>query len=460
MKIKLYDTKLHIILLVSDLIGTTLGVMIATYIRYRLFFGASKAYDRVWLLLLILIIVAFVNIAVSPVIKFIQRGLFVELTDVIYRQMVTLAILLIILYLVHSAAFLSRLVFIYFAISSVIIIWLLRLLLKWYLLNIHRKGTASTKIFVIAEEKRLTDVIKMIDKNKEWDRFICNSMAGDKSSYDEMLKYIVRNEVDEVFISMSQINDKVAFQNFAMEVVDMGVRLDIDLEQFELNIPGQKWLDEVGPCAVISAARNNISVSRRFLKRAIDIFGGLVGMVGLAVVSIFLVPIIKLDSKGPAIFKQKRIGKNGRIFDFYKFRSMCVDAEAQKKNLMVQNEVSGLMFKIEDDPRITKVGKFIRKTSLDELPQFWNVLKGDMSLIGTRPPTLDEYEKYEPWQKARLSMRPGITGLWQVSGRSDIKDFNEVVKLDMQYIDNWSLTEDVRILLKTVLVVFARKGSR
>ena len=460
MKIKLHDTKLHIILLISDLIGATLGVMVASYIRYKIFLGANKAYDQVWLLGLVLIIVVFVNIAVSPVIKFTRRGPFAELTDVVYRQAAILVILLVILYLAHSAAFLSRLLFVFFAISSVFIIWLLRLLLKWYLLNIRRNGKSSIKVFVIAEEKRLSDVVKMFNKNKNWDRFVCHSMAGDKSTYNDMLKYILRNEVDEVFVSMSQIKDKEEFQTFAMEIVGMGVRLDIDLEQVELNIPGQKWLDEVGPWAVISVARNNISISRLLIKRAIDIIGGLVGMVGLAIVSIILVPIIKLDSKGPAIFKQKRIGKNGRVFDFYKFRSMCADAEAQKKKLMTQNEVSGLMFKIEDDPRITKVGKFIRKTSLDELPQFWNVLKGDMSLVGTRPPTLDEYEKYKPWQKARLSMRPGITGLWQVSGRSDIKDFNDVVKLDMQYIDNWSLSEDIKILLKTVLVVFTRKGSR
>jgi len=460
MKIKLYDTKLHAILLISDLVGAALGVIIASLIRYKVILGVNKAYDQMWVLWLVLLIVASVNIARSPVIKFTQRGSFVEFTDVSYRQVMVLAILLIILYLAHSSEGLSRLVFIYFAVVGVVFIWMLRLMLKWYLLNVRRKGAASTKVFIIADEKRLDDVVDKFSRNKEWNRFICHSMAGDKTSYDEMIKYIVRNEVDEVFVSMSQIEDRMAFQMFAMEVVSMGVRLNIDLEQFELNIPGQKWLDEVGDCAVISAARNSISISRRFLKRTLDIIGSLVGLVGLAFISIFLVPIIKLDSKGSAFFKQKRVGKNGRIFDFYKFRSMCADAEAQKKELMSKNEVAGLMFKIKDDPRITKVGKFIRKTSLDELPQFWNVFKGDMSLVGTRPPTLDEYEKYEPWQKARLSMRPGITGLWQVSGRSDINDFNEVVKLDMQYIDNWSLMEDIKILLKTVLVVFAKKGSR
>ena len=139
---------------------------------------------------------------------------------------------------------------------------------------------------------------------------------------------------------------------------------------------------------------------------------------------------------------------------------MYRDAEQRKKELMAQNEVKGLMFKMEHDPRITRVGRFIRKTSIDELPQFWNVLKGDMSLVGTRPPTVDEFEQYEAKHKCRLSMTPGLTGMWQISGRSDIKDFDEVVRLDMEYIDNWNILKDIKILFKTVAVVFFGKGSR
>lgn len=159
-------------------------------------------------------------------------------------------------------------------------------------------------------------------------------------------------------------------------------------------------------------------------------------------------------------FKQKRVGLNGRIFEIYKLRSMYVDAEERKKELMAQNEMNGLMFKMTDDPRITRVGKFIRKTSIDELPQFWNVLCGDMSLVGTRPPTVDEYDRYESHHKRRLSMKPGITGMWQVSGRSGVQNFEDVVRLDTQYIDHWSLRLDVEILLKTIAVVFARKGAK
>lgn len=144
----------------------------------------------------------------------------------------------------------------------------------------------------------------------------------------------------------------------------------------------------------------------------------------------------------------------------YKFRSMYIDAEERKKELMEQNEVQGLMFKMDKDPRITRVGNFIRKTSIDELPQFWNVLRGDMSLVGTRPPTVDEFEQYNIYYRRRLSITPGLTGMWQVSGRSDIRDFEDVVKLDLKYIDEWSLRQDVKILLQTVGVVLFRRGSK
>jgi len=174
----------------------------------------------------------------------------------------------------------------------------------------------------------------------------------------------------------------------------------------------------------------------------------------------FVAIAIKLNSKGPVIYKQVRAGKNGRRFNIYKFRSMYIDADERKKELESQNEVSGLMFKMENDPRITPVGRFIRKTSIDELPQFINILKGDMSLVGTRPPTLDEFEKYDSHYRRRLSITPGLTGMWQVSGRSDIKDFDEVVKLDLEYIDNWSLGLDVKIILQTIGVVIFGRASK
>jgi exopolysaccharide biosynthesis polyprenyl glycosylphosphotransferase len=199
---------------------------------------------------------------------------------------------------------------------------------------------------------------------------------------------------------------------------------------------------------------------RLMIKRVFDVIGSLIGIIFTIVLYPFIALAIKIESRGPVIFKQERIGKNGRHFMIYKYRSMYQDAEERLAELKSKNEVEGLMFKMEDDPRITKVGKFLRKTSLDELPQFFNVLKGDMSLVGTRPPTVNEFEHYNAHYKRRLSITPGLTGMWQVNGRSDIKDFDEVVRLDLEYIDNWSLRLDFKLILQTIGVVIFRKGSK
>lgn len=197
------------------------------------------------------------------------------------------------------------------------------------------------------------------------------------------------------------------------------------------------------------------------LKRLMDIAMALVGLVITGIVAIIIAPIVKKQSPGPLIFKQKRVGKNGKVFEIYKFRSMYTDAEERKKELLAQNDLdTDLMFKMEDDPRIFPFGHKLRDWSLDELPQFINVLKGEMSVVGTRPPTLDEYHHYELHHFKRLTTKPGITGLWQVSGRSDITDFEEVVALDMKYIQNWSISEDIKIIAKTFGVVLKREGSK
>jgi exopolysaccharide biosynthesis polyprenyl glycosylphosphotransferase len=192
-------------------------------------------------------------------------------------------------------------------------------------------------------------------------------------------------------------------------------------------------------------------------KRIIDIVGSLVG---LAITGVVLIPIaiaIKLDSPGPIFFGQVRCSRMGKRFKMWKFRSMVMDAEAKKH--LVENEAEGAIFKAKNDPRITRVGRFLRKTSLDELPQFWNVLKGEMSLVGTRPPTPDEVERYEIPQWQRLDIKPGMTGEWQVNGRSSIKNFEDIVRLDLKYQENWSLIYDIQLIIKTIWVVFNKKSG-
>ena len=194
-----------------------------------------------------------------------------------------------------------------------------------------------------------------------------------------------------------------------------------------------------------------------WMKRLIDIIGALVGLLITAILFIPIVLSIKLDDPGPIFFSQVRCGWMGKRFKIWKFRSMCVDAEAKKSQ--VKNEVEGAFFKNENDPRITKVGKFLRRTSLDELPQFWNVLRGDMSLVGTRPPTPEEVERYEVPEWQRLDVRPGMTGEWQVNGRSKVRSFEDVIRLDLRYQKNWSLLYDFNLILKTIAILFNKNSG-
>ena len=193
-------------------------------------------------------------------------------------------------------------------------------------------------------------------------------------------------------------------------------------------------------------------------KRTIDIIGAGLGLILLSPIIAVVACAVKFTSKGPVFFSQKRVGKNGELFEMYKFRSMVVNAEELKENLEEQNEMSGPMFKIKDDPRITKVGKFIRKTSIDELPQLWNVLKGDMSLVGPRPSLPKEVEQFDNWMFKRLSVRPGLTCYWQVSGRNNI-DFEDWMKLDVKYVEERNLWIDIKLIFKTVFVLFGDKNA-
>ncbi len=287
---------------------------------------------------------------------------------------------------------------------------------------------------------------------------------------DEAIFEMGHGWVDEVFILQP---DDLPFPRQIMDdFMEMGITVNYSVPA----INNDKWpvadMRKLGRFRVLTNSIKFISAGDMILKRLMDIAGGILGCLMTGIIFIFIAPIIYIKSPGPIFFKQERVGLNGKTFKMYKFRSMYMDAEERKAALMAQNKVEdGMMFKMDDDPRIigsekkdkkgrpVGIGNFIRRTSLDEFPQFINVLKGDMSLVGTRPPTLDEWQKYDMSHRVRMSIRPGITGMWQVSGRSSITDFNEVVRLDREYIENWKLSLDIKILLKTVVVVIMRSGA-
>ena len=274
------------------------------------------------------------------------------------------------------------------------------------------------------------------------------------------LENIIRKyNIDQVFILQKREMDIVALQFYIDRCIEMGITCRVIIDTFRRR-KAFSYVSSVGTYPMETFHTVTMNTWERVLKRAFDMMFSLVAIILTSPIMILTAIAIKLDSKGPAIFKQVRVGKNGRHFKIWKFRSMCTNAEEMKAELEELNEVQdGMMFKIKDDPRITRVGRFIRKTSIDELPQFFNVLFGSMSIVGTRPPTIEEVSKYTASQWRRISIKPGITGMWQGNGRSSITDFDRVVELDTQYIDEWSVWLDIRIILKTVFAVLTRKNS-
>lgn len=273
---------------------------------------------------------------------------------------------------------------------------------------------------------------------------------------DNMEEVIHQNSIDQVFF-LQHRKHPLNLEKHVELCMELGVIARVLVHPYRIG-KAQSAICSIGTYPAITYHNVVMNAYVKAVKRICDVLLSIVGIIVFAIPMLITAVLIKLDSKGPVIFKQTRVGLNGRHFKMFKFRSMVVDAEARKKELIDKNKVSsGLMFKMDDDPRITKVGKFIRKTSIDELPQFFNVLFGSMSLVGTRPPTVDEVAKYDTRHWRRLSIKPGITGMWQTSGRSEITDFEEVVALDKEYIDNWSLWLDIKILFKTVFQVFFRK---
>lgn len=272
-----------------------------------------------------------------------------------------------------------------------------------------------------------------------------------------ILEYVKRHQVDLVIFSVNHLVRR-KIEHLIEAFSEMGIDSLITIDSFAIETLETK-LEDFGTTNVIRLSPRLFTDGELLLKRLMDIAGALVGCFICLIFGLIVAPLIFLEDPGPIIFKQKRVGRNGKFFYIYKFRSMYQDAEAKLQTLKDQNEMQGFMFKMKNDPRITKIGKILRKTSIDELPQFFNVLEGSMSLIGTRPPTVDEYNQYSVHHKRRISIKPGITGLWQVSGRSEITDFEEIVRLDCFYIDHWSITGDIKILLKTFAAVFTGKGS-
>lgn len=274
----------------------------------------------------------------------------------------------------------------------------------------------------------------------------------------DLLRVCKRFPVDEVVFCLPK-DLIVDAEQYLQELEELGITVRMVLDYYDLKYTRKKLDFFHGNLPILTFYTKNLNSQQLLLKRVLDLFGALVGLFILSILFPFIAIMIKKDSPGPLFFGQERVGEAGRRFKCWKFRSMYIDAEERKLELLDQNEMNGAIFKIKNDPRITRVGRFLRKTSLDELPQFWNVLRGEMSLVGTRPPTPEEVEAYANWHRRRISIKPGITGMWQVNGRNNVNDFDAIVKMDIAYIDNWSIWLDIKLLLQTIKVVISCEGS-
>lgn len=419
------------------------------------------------ILLIVYLLVAIISRAYKDI---LHRSKWTEILSVFIQIAITAVFYLLFLYVTKQSDILPRLMFGYTAAAAFVLISICRILYKNVLRKHFRNNSKLPHMLIIADEDHAKYCIDSIMNRRFNEFYISGLIVRDKdmcgeevsgvkvvANYKGMKEYVMANVVDQIFISIANEDER---QILAQYFLEAGITVHISLVDNVILLPNVVT-GEIGGQMVLTTSNSTSSGWQLAVKRAFDIFGGFIGLIFTGIVYLIVAPQIKAKDPGPAFFKQLRVGKNGRQFYIYKFRSMYMDAEERKKELMAMNEMDGLMFKMENDPRILPgIGHFIRKWSLDEFPQFWNVFKGDMSLVGTRPPTVEEFSHYEVHHKARLSFKPGLTGMWQVSGRSDITDFEEIVNLDNEYIRKWNLLLDVKILFKTVAVVLGRKGSK
>ena len=467
----------HIDFMLIDLLCIQIAYLAAYFFRHQTMriYRETSLYAHVNILL---IIIDICYVLLRGTYKNILKRSFVrEIESVLVHNIVMWGVVMAYLYVTKQAFWFSRQVFLTSFGFTVIFMLVGRFLWKMNVRRIIWKGKNQPNFLVISTKEYAAEMVKQFS-SRMYNGFNLSGLAimDEKlddtvieripvvCSKDNLLEYVQKNVIDEVMIKMPENRREV--DELTWTLLQMGVVVHISLDYTDHALPN-RVVERIGGYTCMTTSINTASSIPMGLKRLTDIMAGLVGCAITGVAFIFVAPLIYKASPGPIFYCQERVGKNGRRFKMYKFRSMYMDAEERKKELMAQNKMQGNMFKMDNDPRIIGsekgpgkgIGNIIRSLSIDELPQFYNILRGDMSLVGTRPPTVDEVAAYDLHHKVRLSMKPGLTGMWQVSGRSEITDFEEIVRLDAYYIENWSLKLDLKIILKTFKVVFAKEGA-
>ena len=469
-----YNKKYQIIesygLFLLDIICITVSYALAYLIRFHGTESPLGNREIAQIYVPFLLICMLNNFFTNEYKHFFQRGYYYELLRVVRYNIILFLATSAYIYAFRLELEFSRLLLGYFVVLNTIVTYVVRIAFKSYMRRYYSKSRSSDKVMVVTSEAEAEHVMQQIEKDAAWS-YEVNTMAlmdanhiGEKiygvpvvATEENVIDVARQSAVDVVLLYCPHMNNQ-ELELIVQSFLAMGVVCHNCVEQFDFEIP----CSSVGKFAgmpVMTYVMTEMDYRRMMIKRLMDIVGGSVGALITLLLTPFVALAIKLESKGPVFFSQVRIGKNGRRFKMYKFRSMYIDAEERKKELMAQNEVKGLMFKMDNDPRITKVGQFIRKTSIDELPQFFNVLKGDMSIVGPRPYLPREKRVMKKYYNAIIKAKPGLTGPWQVNGRSKTP-IEERMLIDVMYVQNENFVNDTKYVLKTIENIIKRdKGA-
>ena len=469
----------HFDFFIIDEISLQLAFLLATYIRQNTFAYSQPIYRTLGATLVL--IDALVLMMFNPLHNVLSRGYYLEFAATLKHCFYAFATTSLYMFSTQSGTAYSRIILYLTFAFHVVFGYTTRLFWKLYVMRHgQNRKNKKTMLAVLDTESAGAMLQRLQSASVEGYQIVGLVLNGEDerkeingvpvvANLDQAAAYIMREWVDSVYVDCPATDPKI--EKLMDDCCQMGVPVHYHVQSMSRN-GIKRFAEKVGGTTVLTTSINYATPVQAMVKRLFDICGGIIGSALALLIMLIVGPMIKRKSPGPILYSQIRIGKNGKRFKMYKIRSMYIDADERKKELMSQNRVKdGMMFKLDFDPRIigneilpdgtkkTGIGEFIRKTSLDEFPQFFNVLMGQMSMVGTRPPTVDEWEKYELHHRARLAIKPGITGMWQVSGRSDITDFEEVVRLDTQYIYNWNYGLDIKILLKAIAAVFKGKGA-
>ena len=458
-----------------DVLLINVSFVLAYWVRYdlQLFRAVDPAFDvpyYVYLPFVALFTALLILVYRQQGIYRLRRHLsWIDELYAIIAGTATGTVITIVFIFLYRPAFYSRAIFIYTGIFTIVLLGISRLLKISMLRRLRRQGVGVRRVLIVGAGEIARTVMRVAVANPEYGfniiGFLDDHPAKGETDIgrfkalgetENLSDVITSRHIDEVIITLPwQYHRKIMIIMTQCERYSVRARIVPDLFQMRIS---HMHIEEFGGVPMIGIQERGISGLGQFIKRSIDILVSGGGLFITAPLMGLVALMIKMESPGPVLFAQERVGKNGRLFTLYKFRSMVEDAEERKDGLQALNEADGPLFKIKNDPRITRLGKWIRRLSLDELPQLYNVLVGDMSLIGPRPPVPGEVEQYQEWHKRRLEVSPGITGLSQVSGRSELT-FDETALLDIYYIENWSPALDTKILLQTIPRVLFGSGA-